>query len=33
MSSKLSETAKGRKRKYLEDGSWTWEYPKKGHPL
>lgn len=29
MRSKLSETVKGRKRKYLEDGSWTWEYPNK----
>lgn len=27
MRSKLSETTKGRKRKYLEDGSWTWSYP------
>lgn len=27
MRSKLSKTVKGRKRKYLEDGSWTWEYP------
>lgn len=27
MSSKLSKTVTGRKRKYLEDGSWTWEYP------
>ena len=25
---KLSKKAKGRKRKYLDDGSWTWEYPK-----
>ena len=24
---KLSQKAKGRKRKYLPDGSWTWEYP------
>jgi len=24
---KLSETAKGRKRFYKEDGSWTWQYP------
>ncbi|HET8688462.1 MAG TPA: hypothetical protein VFM18_17765 [Methanosarcina sp.] len=24
---KLSQLAKGRKRKYLPDGSWTWEYP------
>ncbi len=24
---KMSEMAKGRKRKYLPDGSWTWEYP------
>lgn len=24
---KLSEKARGRKRKYLENGSWTWEYP------
>lgn len=29
MSSKLSKTVTGRKRKYLEDGSWTWEYPNK----
>lgn len=27
--SKLSQTASGRKRKYLSDGSWTWEYPNK----
>lgn len=27
MASKLSKTVTGRKRKYLEDGSWTWEYP------
>lgn len=26
---KLSKTSTGRKRKYLPDGSWTWEYPKK----
>ena len=26
---KLSATTTGRKRKYLDDGSWTWEYPKK----
>jgi hypothetical protein len=26
---KLSEKVKGRKRKYLPDGSWTWEYPNK----
>jgi len=26
---KLSETIKGRKRLYREDGSWTWQYPKK----
>lgn len=25
---KLSEFAKGRKRKYLPDGTWTWEYVK-----
>ena len=25
--SKLSATVTGRKRKYLPDGSWTWEYP------
>lgn len=24
---KLSKTATGRKRKYLPDGSWTWQYP------
>lgn len=24
---KMSKTVTGRKRKYLEDGSWTWEYP------
>ena len=24
----LSKTATGRKRKYLPDGSWTWEYKK-----
>ena len=24
---KLAAKAKGRKRKYLPDGSWTWEYP------
>lgn len=24
---KQSQKAKGRKRKYLPDGSWTWEYP------
>ena len=24
---KMSQKAKGRKRKYLPDGSWTWEYP------
>lgn len=29
MSSKLSKTVTGRKRKYLENGSWTWEYPNK----
>lgn len=27
MRSKLSNTATGRKRRYLDDGSWTWEYP------
>lgn len=27
--SKLSNTVTGRKRKYLPDGSWTWEYPNK----
>lgn len=27
--SKLSQTATGRKRKYLPDGSWTYEYPNK----
>lgn len=26
---KQSETVTGRKRKYAEDGSWTWEYPQK----
>ena len=26
---KLSLTVTGRKRKYLPDGSWTWEYPNK----
>ena len=26
--SKLSAKVTGRKRKYLQDGSWTWEYPK-----
>lgn len=26
---KQSNTVKGRKRKYLDDGSWIWEYPKK----
>jgi hypothetical protein len=26
---KLSEKAKGRKRLYKEDGSWTWQYPEK----
>lgn len=30
--SKLSATATGRTRKYLEDGSWTWEYSKEKHP-
>ena len=25
--SKMSSLALGRKRKYLDDGSWTWEYP------
>jgi beta-galactosidase/beta-glucuronidase len=25
--SKLSAMAKGRKRKYNEDGTWTWFYP------
>lgn len=24
---RMSKTATGRKRKYLPDGSWTWEYP------
>ena len=28
-STKLSNTVTGRKRKYLPDGSWTWEYPNK----
>ncbi len=28
-SAKLSQTATGRKRKYLPDGSWSWEYPNK----
>ena len=27
MRNKLSKTATGRKRKYNEDGSWTWQYP------
>lgn len=27
--SKLSATVTGRKRKYLSDGSWIWEYPNK----
>lgn len=27
---KQSLTVTGRKRKYNEDGSWTWEYPNKG---
>lgn len=27
--SKQSKTVTGRKRKYLPDGSWTWEYPLK----
>lgn len=26
---KQSKTVTGRKRKYLADGNWTWEYPKK----
>lgn len=26
---KLSISATGRKRKYLPDGNWTWEYPSK----
>ncbi len=26
---KLSELATGRKRKYLPNGTWTWEYPKR----
>ena len=26
---KQSETVTGRKRKYLADGTWTWEYPNK----
>lgn len=26
---KQSETATGRKRKYFDDGSWTWDYPQK----
>ena len=26
---KLSNTVKGRKRLYKEDGSWTWQYPNK----
>lgn len=26
---KLSALASGRKRVYLEDGSWTWQYPQK----
>lgn len=26
---KMSEKAKGRKRLYKEDGSWTWQYPEK----
>jgi hypothetical protein len=26
---KMSVTVKGRKRLYKEDGSWTWQYPKK----
>jgi hypothetical protein len=24
---KQSQTVTGRKRKYLPDGTWTWEYP------
>ena len=28
-SKKMSEIAKGRKRSYLPDGSWTWVYPQK----
>ena len=28
---KLSKTVTGRKRKYLSDGSWTWEYPLKAN--